>query len=87
MFLILHLMLLLLILRITVSYFLLFGNENIELLIDELMDTKFSALGCNCPYSYEKVRPCSNYDNDCEWCKEDWKAKETERLLVKYIVE
>lgn len=63
------------------------ANENIELLIDELMDTKFSALGCNCPYSYEKVRPYSNYDNDCEWCKEDWKAKETERLLVKYIVE
>ena len=36
------------------------ANENIVFLIDELVDTKFSALGCNCPYSYEKVRPCSS---------------------------
>lgn len=63
------------------------ANENIALLIDELMDTKFSALGSNCPYHNEKIRPCGNYDDDCAWCKEDWKAKETERLLVKYIVE
>lgn len=62
------------------------ANENIVLLIDELVDTKFSALGANCPYSYKKERPCSNYDDDCEWCKEDWKAKETERLLAKYYV-
>ena len=62
------------------------ANENIVLLIDELADAKFSALGADCPYCDEKVKPCSNYDSDCSWCKEDWKAKETERLLVKYVV-
>lgn len=63
------------------------ANENIASLIDELVDTKFSSLGCNCPYSNEKAKPCDNYGRDCSWCKEDWKAKETERLLIKYIVE
>lgn len=54
------------------------ANENIGLLIDELMDTRFSALGCTCPYYYKKIRPCGNYDNDCAWCKEVWKTNETE---------
>lgn len=62
------------------------ANEHIEILIDELVDTKYSALGMNCPYWNEKIRPCDNYDSDCSWCKEDWKAKETERLLAEYIV-
>lgn len=63
------------------------ANENIALLVDELVDARLSALGNNCPYFDEKVKPCSNYDNSCECCKEDWGAKETERLMTKYIVD
>lgn len=48
------------------------ANENIALLIDELVDARLSALGDNCPYCDEKIRPCSDYDNNCESCKEDW---------------
>ena len=63
------------------------ANEHIVELIDELVDTKFYNLGSNCPYYSHVTRPCENFNHDCSECKEDWKAKETERLLAKYFVE
>ena len=62
------------------------ANEHIQMLVEELVDTKLSHLGVMCPYSKQKVRPCEKYDTDCAWCKEQWGEIEKQRLLQRYVV-
>lgn len=64
------------------------ANENIEILIDELVSERVSNLGSDCPYYSAEIKPCKckKYDNDCNWCKEQWGEDIRERLLKQYIV-
>lgn len=59
------------------------ANEHIEILVEELVDTRREALGSgNCPH-YRKCPPNHGECHDCKWQYfEDMKRS----LLKKYIV-
>ena len=66
------------------------ANANIVTLIDELIDTKKSALGSGkCPYYTMDVRPCEEHNSryDCYECVEEYFENMRSRLLKQYIVE
>lgn len=58
------------------------ANMHIEILIDELVDTRESMNRSYCCHSNE----CNKCIHDCETCKEEYFANMKENLREKYLV-